>query len=173
VLESDLAWTSGLDTNEPPSTQRFETALLYQWQQILLGAVDGGEAEAITKLGGTAERTTALLLLDTGNDAAAEIRLRGTLTRFPDDAGAHALLGSVLGNRGTPEALSEAEALFRRAAELDPSDTESLVRLGVTLAKQGKPEEARAAWTRALELAPHRSDVAGWLARLPKTPPAK
>jgi Flp pilus assembly protein TadD len=68
------------------------------------------------------------------------------MARFPADAATTALLASHRANRG---ALAEAEALFRRAIELDPEVAESHARLAAVLAAEGKADEAREAWARA------------------------
>jgi Flp pilus assembly protein TadD len=100
-----------------------------------------------------------------GRASAAEAILRDSIAARPG-APALLLLGSITGNRGTPDALAQAASLFARAAELAPGDAEPWVRLGIARAKQHRLADARAAWKRALAIDPTRRDAAQLLARV-------
>jgi tetratricopeptide (TPR) repeat protein len=77
--------------------------------------------------------------------------LRVELTSSPDDTGLQFALGEALFRAGR---LVEAEAAFRRAAELDPSDWSPRFGLGTALYQQGRTAEALASWREASALDP-------------------
>jgi hypothetical protein len=181
LLGDDLAWQAGLDAAEAAnasvsasasaSASSPERRLHAAWRALLL-ALDGGKppapalAGARQVLGAGAELATARMLDRVGRGPAAETILRDSMASQPS-APALLMLGSIAGNRGTPDAIEQAAALFARAAELAPADAEPWVRLGIARARQNRLAEARTAWQRALALDPARQDAAELLARLP------
>lgn len=84
-----------------------------------------------------------------GKIAQGQGYARHSLRLAPDLAEAHRTLGMLLGF-GSPEA----QAHFRRAAELDPSSAENLVALGSMLGAKGEFNQELAAYKRAGELDP-------------------
>lgn len=71
----------------------------------------------------------------------------------PDDASLLTDLGVTLGKAGM---MPQAETRLQAAADANPRDTRSLYWLGVAQQELGKTAEARAAFTRFVELAPSR-----------------
>lgn len=71
----------------------------------------------------------------------------------PDDASLLTDLGVTLGKAGM---MPQAETRLQAAADANPRDTRSLYWLGVAQQELGKMAEARAAFTRFVELAPSR-----------------
>ncbi|MEO6114180.1 MAG: winged helix-turn-helix domain-containing protein [Sphingomicrobium sp.] len=84
---------------------------------------------------------------------------RHALRLAPDLAEAHRTLGMLLGY-GSPEA----QAHFRRAAELDPNSSENLVALGSMLGAKGEFDQELAAYKRAGEFDPLWFHTVGALA---------
>lgn len=160
LLLSNLLWRAG----GPPVAVRgpIEQKLLGIWQRMLGGDFETAEA-ALARLELRADEVTTRALMDLERPRLAERHLRAMLARRGELPGALALLGSVLGTRGDPPALAEAEALFARSIELDPDNAESHTRLGLIRAKRGDLDGAVAAWRRALALAPGRPDVIRYL----------
>jgi Flp pilus assembly protein TadD len=93
--------------------------------------------------GRDAALATTRLLVELGRAPAVEQHLFAFLKRWPNDAGALALFGSLRFNQGD---LATAEDLFRRSIALAPEVGESHARLSVVLARQGKTDAARAEW---------------------------
>ena len=160
LLLAELLWRAG----GPPVAIRGtpEQELLGIWQRLVSGDVETAEA-ALATLGLREDEATTRMLMTSGRMELAERHLRSMIERRGEQPGPLAHLASVLGNRGDPGALAEAEALFVRAIELDPGNAESHTRLGVIRAKRGDMKGAVEAWRRALELAPDRADVRGFL----------
>jgi tetratricopeptide (TPR) repeat protein len=77
--------------------------------------------------------------------------LRVELVDRPADAGLHFALGDALLREGR---LTEAEASFRRASELDPGDWSAHFGLGTALYQQQRTADALASWRAALALDP-------------------
>ena len=105
---------------------------------------------------GTAPFATAAVidrarnLLNARQPEEAERVLREALEVAPDHAQLNNLLGAALVERSS---FAEAEARFRRAAELDPTLADPLARLGWLLyEKQGKAIEAKKLLQQSLEL---------------------
>ncbi len=91
-------------------------------------------------------------LLNVRQPEEAERILREALEVAPDHAQLNNLLGAALVELSR---FTEAEAHFRRAAELDPTLADPLARLGWLLyEKQGKAMEAKALLQQSLELDP-------------------
>jgi tetratricopeptide (TPR) repeat protein len=84
----------------------------------------------------------AELLLETGQAAEAERLLTGTARETENPSEAARLLGRAYHALGR---LPEAEAAFRRCAELAPTDAARFQPLGRFLLATGRPEEARPA----------------------------
>ena len=82
----------------------------------------------------------AELLKQKGDTRDAVAAYRAAIERFPDDPAPLVNLGMIrLGHFGDA---GEAEALFRRAAELDPTLIEAQANLGLALQEQGRFDEA-------------------------------
>jgi predicted O-linked N-acetylglucosamine transferase (SPINDLY family) len=75
---------------------------------------------------------------------------------LPDDADAHAYLGSAQMAAGQ---LREAAASFRRALEIKPDQVETHYNLGVVLKSLGQADEAAASYRRAIALRPDYAEA--------------
>lgn len=71
--------------------------------------------------------------------------------------------GTVLSERGDH---AGAEASFRKAVELNPSFAEAHYRLGVSLARLGRRDEAISSLRRCLEIEPNHEGARWWLKEL-------
>jgi tetratricopeptide (TPR) repeat protein len=122
------------------------------------------------------QQVEALLTTDFPSDAPpAHVRqepldieaVRVELVERPDDAGLHYALGDALLRETRP---AEAEAEFRRAAELDPSDWAAPFALGTVLLQRGALDEAVSCWRTALANDPHNFTIRKqiWLAKHPE-----
>jgi predicted TPR repeat methyltransferase len=87
---------------------------------------------------------------------AVELIRRGIALMRPPVAGAYNNLGNVLKEMGE---LSEAEAAYQRAIELDPQDANALNNLGTVLRAQARTAEAIATYRKAIELQPDHADA--------------
>jgi predicted Zn-dependent protease len=90
-------------------------------------------------------------LIAKGDWKPAESKLAGWLTSHPDDARALFDAGYVADAQNK---LDDAAAYYGRAVKADPKSFESHLSLGLLLARQGKPEEARPELTSATQLDP-------------------
>jgi len=88
----------------------------------------------------------------------AERAAQSLITERPDAAYVHALLGNLKYERGH---LLEALRHFRRAVELEPNDTDSLVMMVFTLVGAGQDDEAQALRPRILQSDP--LSAASWM----------
>lgn len=100
--------------------------------EIAVG-LDRGQAAAALGLAGRLREANRL--------AAAETLCRAAVAADPDLAAARHLLGAVLHDRG-PGCLDEAEACYRRAAELDETASGPLADLGALMQLQARLFEA-------------------------------
>lgn len=164
LLADDIAFQLGFDTLELGGST-VEQQIHFAWRLLLSGDIERGNA-AIAAIGMVAEASTTPMLVAIGKSDLAEARLRSALRDDPDDARQLSMLASLLANTHQPAALAEARELFTRATELDPGNDEAWVRLGVVCAQLGQDDEARAAWNKALQLAPTRQDARSYLQRL-------
>ncbi len=80
-----------------------------------------------------------MALIELGDKARAEERLRRSIEVDPDYREPHFNLALILAERND---LVAAERHFRRAAEIDPDDLEARVRLAETLSRLDRPREA-------------------------------
>lgn len=67
-------------------------------------------------------------------------KARAQLAKYPKNVGFHIILGQMLVEQ--KKDLPGAEAEFRQASELDPTNTEALVKLGMLQALGGHPDQA-------------------------------
>ncbi len=163
LLATDLGWVAGAMPRLPAQRHPPPELVLHAvWRALLSGKIEPGDP-MLAGLDRAAARRTASMLVTVQRPRLAELQLTWILANQGEDAATLLLLGSVIGNRGTPAALTRAETLFRRATELAPALDDAFARLGLVLIKQGKRAEARAAWQRAISLNPRRSDIARML----------
>src|SRR5437867_5285768 len=107
-------------------------------------AAEAGEGDkAVPAVRGWAEALTAQGKYD---EALAVLR---SAKGFPRSAPLLAAAGRILLRKG---ALREAEEKFREALAIKKDDPEALNRLGKALAKQGKVDDAKAAWQKIVSL---------------------
>ncbi|HEU5055253.1 MAG TPA: hypothetical protein VFU21_01955, partial [Kofleriaceae bacterium] len=149
LFADELAWRAGLPALRGGG-DTFEERLHARWRGLLSGDVEPGSPELLDH-GRDAALATTRLLVELGRAPAVEKHLFALLKRWPNDAGALALYGSLRFNQGD---LATAEDLFRRSIALAPEVGESRARLSVILARLGKLDEARAEWKKAVELDP-------------------
>ena len=165
LLADDLAWLAGV-AELPLGQEAAPPRRLHRlWRRILDGELTP-ESTEIRHLELAPQLATARMLGKVGRDRLAQRQLEAMRDQFGDRAAILILLGSTLGNRGA-ESIGQAEALFRRATEVEPSNAEAFVRLGIALAKQQRFAEARAAWQQARRLDPSRHEVGNLLRQLP------
>jgi superkiller protein 3 len=91
------------------------------------------------------------LLRDVGRSDESIRVLREAVQLDPAVASYWNSLGMVLGGNGD---LAGAEQAFREAASREAANPQYAYNLGLALARQNKRDEARAAFTRALEIDP-------------------
>ncbi len=96
----------------------------------------------------------SIALLRQGKDALAA--LRRAVELLPQDAEAHANLGSELKARGERDA---ALASLRRSVTLDPGNVDALIETADLARAIGRTREARPLYERALQLDPRRLDA--------------
>jgi len=87
---------------------------------------------------------------------AAEEQLWDVLSTHPDEPWALELMGEV---RSRQKRNAEAEALFRRVLEIDPSSLEAQRRLGALYQSEGKAAEAVAVLEAIVKAVPHDRDA--------------
>ncbi len=150
LFAEELAWRAGLPALRRGGGDTFEQRLHASWRALLSGDIEPGGPELLDS-GRDAALATTRLLVELGRAPAVEKHLFAFLKRWPDDAGALALYGSLRFNQGD---LANAEELFRRSIALAPEVAESRARLSVVLARLGKADQANAEWTKAVELDP-------------------
>jgi hypothetical protein len=150
LFADELAWRAGLPSLRRGGGDTFEERLHASWRALLSGDIEPGSPELLDA-GREAAVATTRLLVELGRAPAVEKHLFALLKRWPEDAGAVALYGSLRFNQGD---LANAEELFRRSIALAPAVGETHARLSVVLARLGKPDEARAEWKKAVELDP-------------------
>ena len=150
LFADELAWRAGLAPLRRAAGETAEERMHARWRALLSGELEPGSAELLDA-GRDAALATTRLLVELGRAEAVEKHLFAFLKRWPDDAAALALYGSLRFNQGD---LATAEDLFRRSIALAPGVGESRARLSVVLARRGKADEARAEWAKAVELDP-------------------
>lgn len=89
-----------------------------------------------------------------GNRDAAIHEQERAAALSPALAEAQVELARLLSDRGRPDDLSRAEAVLREAGRQSPNRAIVPFMLGVVLVRQGRTEEARAAWIQALAIDP-------------------
>lgn len=106
---------------------------------------------------------TARVEIGRGSIESAEKILWDALSSNPNDESALTLLGVV---RGKQKRYGEAEALFRRAIQLNPKSLDARKNLASSLVFEGKDTEAADQYREALILAPHDLHLKMELTRL-------
>jgi len=150
LFADELAWRAGLPVTHRTGGDTYEERVHARWRALLSGELEPGSPE-LFDAGRDAALATTRLLVELGRAPAVEKHLYAFLKRWPDDAAALALYGSLRFNQGD---LATAEKLFRRSVAIQGGVAESHARLSVVLAGLGKGEEARAEWKKAIELDP-------------------
>ena len=117
--------------------------------QLRVSALLGVQPEA-----GILWKILSVALLRQGKDAVAA--LRQAAERLPEDAEAHANLGSELRARSD---WSGALSSLRRSLELEPRNPDVLIEAADVERALGHPNEAVSLYERALELDPHRGEA--------------
>jgi tetratricopeptide (TPR) repeat protein len=110
----------------------------------------------------TARGNLGVKLLEEGDPTAAEVQLRLALDDAPDEPVLTLNLSAALHEQGYPKQAAE---LARKAVRLDPDLAPARERLGDVLYREGKLDEAIAAWERSLELRPKNDRLRKRLAR--------
>jgi tetratricopeptide (TPR) repeat protein len=109
---------------------------------------------------------TGRRLHEAGRLSDAEICYRQLLAVQPNNANGLNLLGIVTHQMASSKLVSareqrgklnEAIALYRQAISINPNYAEALANLGVALEEQGKLDDARSAFERAIQVAPARA----------------
>ena len=103
------------------------------------------------------------LLLRLGRADEAEQTARAALAADPGNADAHAILGSMLNDRGAP---FEAAEHFRRAIGPAGPHPQLLTGLGLSLLRQGRLEEARPVLESAASADPNALEPIAYMAEL-------
>ncbi len=103
-------------------------------------------------------------LLEQGNVAAAEAEYRSILALDQDHVDALFNLGLLLGRT---ERFEEAEGTLRRAVRLAPARTDARLMLAMSMASQGRIDDARAALEELLEIDPGNERALQLLASQP------
>lgn len=93
----------------------------------------------------------AVAVLAAGDYVEAELRFEEFILQYPNFPGAHVNLAIVHAKNGDEKA---AEDSITDALILDPRHAQALNQLGMLLRRQGKFEEAEAAYLRAIDAAP-------------------
>ncbi len=134
----------------------FDLLTAMGFAQAALG--QGGEARAAFEKARMADPQNAMgpvnlgtLLLMSGNRSGARQAMMEALAMDPGVAKAHNVLGVIEAEEGRPE---EAIVHWRRAAELNPQDYQTLFNLGTTLDRLGRSGEAEAFYRQYLKTAP-------------------
>ena len=94
----------------------------------------------------------AAAIMAAGERVEAELRFQEFLLRYPQFPGAHVNMAILFAGRGD---LAAAEASLEEALTLDGEHAVALNRLGMVLRRQGRFEEAEAAYLRALAARPN------------------
>lgn len=96
----------------------------------------------------------ALAMLNAGNIAAAEQKLREMSAAYPSYSGALVNLGILQAKGGK---LEEAEKTLKAALERKPDNASAFNQLGIVYRRQGRFSEAEQAYTRAVQIDPNHA----------------
>lgn len=96
-------------------------------------------------------------LIGAGNRPAARRVVTAAIQRHPDSAALYSLMGKLLQESGAPGSDQQALAAFSKAAKINPADPSILERLGVSLLRNKKINEARLAFEKAARVYPNRA----------------
>jgi tetratricopeptide (TPR) repeat protein len=98
----------------------------------------------------------AMVLMTSGDTAAAEQALRSLASAYPDFSGPLLNLGLLQSKTGR---LEEAEKSFKATIERNPNSAPAFNHLGIVYRKLGRFTEAEAAYRQALELDPNYANA--------------
>ncbi|RMH30221.1 MAG: tetratricopeptide repeat protein [Planctomycetota bacterium] len=159
---------AGADASPAAIEARVEAAVSAARAQTLQGRHDRAEAilrDALDRDPSSADLRIALAecLLDQDRPAEAYEQYNEAIGLTPDRAELHAAAGTVASVAGL---LERAEAHYRTAQTLDPTNPKHALNLGVIERTLGKPDAARADLLRAAQLAPTLAVAWGALADL-------
>jgi len=134
----------------------FDVVTILGLARAATGDVNGAResfeiARQLDPQNGMAYVNLGTLALMTGDRAAARERLATALSLDPANAKAHNTLGVMAAQEGR---LDEAIADWRKAAELNPNDYQTLFNLATTLDKLGRRAEAEPFYRQYLKAAP-------------------
>ncbi len=163
LVKSDISWQLGLQVETKQGS--IELKIHDAWRLLLQGDFPAAKRQ-LSALGAPALAATPPMLIALGKSDLAERFLRQVITDNASDDSALALLASLLANRKDANSLRESTTLFEKAAALSPNNSETWNRLGLVYIQQGRIEDARAAWQKALQLQPNRSDTRAFLKKL-------
>jgi serine/threonine protein kinase/tetratricopeptide (TPR) repeat protein len=156
VGEPHLNWLRAVAAAINPEAWATEyRAALAEKDQARRRAVLGKLAESadLQRLPAHALYRLASRLSHLGDEASAVRLLRRAQQRYPGDFWVNLALGSALQGQNPAEP-GEAVPYLTAAVALRPDSPGAYLNLGVALGKQGKVDDAIAAYRRALELAP-------------------
>jgi tetratricopeptide (TPR) repeat protein len=123
--------------------------------QTALGSLlAAGALATITAITAIAAMTAAVAAVPPPNLGKAIVEQQRLAAAKPDDAAVFNDLGNLLGLAGQT---AEAEAAYRRAAQIDPRRVSALFNLGLLLQQEGKTGDARQFYEKVIEVDPEHA----------------